>query len=87
MKKEVKEKADKQGASVGPKKKKIVEQAVFAEILNSKLELAHSEIVQDIFKHNLLHYFLTENSTNPDFPKECVEYFKKAMKASNPTSN
>lgn len=42
---EKKEKSDKQGASVGPKKKKLVEQAVFAEILNNKLEKAHVEII------------------------------------------
>lgn len=35
----------------GPKKKKLIEQSLFAEILNKKLENAHAEIASALYRN------------------------------------
>lgn len=72
--------------SEGDKKKKLIDQALFAEILNTKLEKLHSDIAADTFKHSLLNYNIVDQYHLFTGPKEYCDAYKKVMGASDPKS-
>lgn len=82
------EKTEKMGRykSEGDKKKKLIDQALFAEILNTKLEKLHMDITADTFKHSLLHYNIVDQYHLFTGPKEYCDTYKKVMGASDPKS-
>lgn len=68
------------------KKKILFKQSTFAELINQKIEKLHTEMVGDMYKHNMLHYEFMDKYHSYTSPKQYLENYKIWMQSSNPHS-
>ena len=68
------------------KKKRVVEQSVFADHLNLKLEARHQEVTTWLFKHGIMFYHFSERYHNFTSPSNYSTLYKETIEADKTAS-